>query len=111
LTATVDGGALATATNPALATRLAQNIADGPIAAPVVIAQGVTDAVVPTPATDAYVAQRCSAGQRLEYWKFEGRDHGSIVQPGTPLDAPLIEWTTARFANQPQANGCPQKSF
>jgi len=111
LTATFEGGALATATNPALATRLAQNIADGPIAAPVVIAQGVTDAVVPTPATDAYVAQRCSAGQRLEYWKFEGRDHGSIVQPGTPLDAPLIEWTTARFANQPQANGCPQRSF
>jgi pimeloyl-ACP methyl ester carboxylesterase len=111
LTATFAGGALATATNPALATRLAQNIASGSIAAPVVIAQGLTDVVVPTPATDDYVAQRCSAGQRVEYWKFEGRDHGSIVQPGTSLDGPLIEWTTARFASEPQANGCLQKSF
>jgi pimeloyl-ACP methyl ester carboxylesterase len=111
LTATFGGGALATATNSALAARLAQNIANGSIAAPVVIAQGLTDLVVPTLATDDYVARRCSAGQSLEYWKFEGRDHGSIVQPGTPLDGPLIEWTTARFANEPGTNGCPQKSF
>jgi pimeloyl-ACP methyl ester carboxylesterase len=111
LSATFEGGALATATNPALAMRLAQNTANGSIAAPVVIAQGLTDVVVPTAATDDYVAQRCSAGQRLEYWKFEGRDHGGIVQPGTPLDGPLIEWTTARFASEPQASGCAQKSF
>jgi pimeloyl-ACP methyl ester carboxylesterase len=111
LTATFEGSALATATNSALATRLAQNTANGSIAAPVVIAQGLTDVVVPTAATDEYVAQRCAAGQRLEYWKFEGRDHGGIVQPGTPLDGPLVEWTTARFASEPQANGCAQKSF
>lgn len=111
LTATLEGGALATATNSALATRLAQNTANRSIAAPVVIAQGLTDVVVPTAATDDYVAQRCSAGQRLEYWKFEGRDHGSIVQAGTPLDGPLIEWTTARFAGEPPASGCEQKSF
>ena len=108
LTARFEGGALATATNPALAMRLTQNTPNGSIAAPVVIAQGLMDVVVPTPATDDYVAQRCSAGQRLEYWKFEGRDHGSIVQPGSPLDGPLIEWTTARFASEPQASGCPQ---
>ena len=65
LTATLEGGALATATNSALAARLAQNTANGSIAAPVVIAQGLTDVVVPTAATDDYVAQRCSAGQRL----------------------------------------------
>jgi pimeloyl-ACP methyl ester carboxylesterase len=111
LTATFEGGALATATNSALATRLAQNTANGSIAAPVVVAQGLTDVVVPTAATDEYVAQRCAAGQRLEYWKFEGRDHGGIVQPGTPLDGPLIDWTMARFASEPQANGCAQKSF
>jgi hypothetical protein len=111
LTGTFEGGALATATNSALAARLAQNTANGSFAAPVVIAQGLTDVVIPTAATDDYVAQRCSAGQRLEYWKFEGRDHGSIVQPGTPLDGPLIAWTTARFASEPPANGCTQRSF
>jgi pimeloyl-ACP methyl ester carboxylesterase len=111
LTATFEGAALATATNSALAARLAQNTANGSIAAPVVIAQGLADVVVPISATDEYVAQRCAAGQRLEYWKFEGRDHGAIVQPGTPLDAPLVKWTTARFSNEPQANDCAKTSF
>ena len=111
LAATFDGPALATSSNKALQARLEQNAADGPIQAPVVIAQGLSDIVVPSSATDAYVEERCSAGQRLEYWTFAGRDHFTIVQPGTPLEELLIRWTTARFANEPQASGCVHKSF
>jgi pimeloyl-ACP methyl ester carboxylesterase len=111
LAATFDGPALATSSNKALQARLEQNAADGPIQAPVVIAQGLSDIVVPSSATDAYVEERCSAGQRLEYWTFAGRDHFTIVQPGTPLEELLIKWTTARFANEPQAGGCVRKSF
>src|SRR5207247_11231816 len=105
LAATFDGPALATSSNKALQARLDQNTADGPIQAPVVIAQGLSDIVVPPSATDAYVEERCSAGQQLEYWTFAGRDHGTIIQPGTPLDALLIRWTTARFAKEPTASG------
>jgi pimeloyl-ACP methyl ester carboxylesterase len=111
LAATFDGPALATSSNKALQARLEQNAADGPIQAPVVTAQGLSDIVVPPSATDAYVEERCSAGQRLEYWTFAGRDHFTIVQPGTPLEELLIKWTTARFANEPQASGCVRKSF
>ena len=111
LITTFDGPALATSSNKALQTRLEQNAANGPIKAPVVIAQGASDTVVPPQATDAYVEERCSAGQHLEYWTFAGRDHFTIVQPGTPLEEPLINWTTARFTNEPQANGCVRKSF
>ena len=111
LAATFDGPALATSSNKALQARLEQNTADGPIQAPVVIAQGLSDIVVPPSATDAYVEERCAAGQRLEYWTFAGRDHFTIVQPGTPLEELLIRWTTARFANEPQATGCVRKSF
>src|SRR5437016_552260 len=111
LAATFDGPALATSSNKALQARLEQNTADGPIQAPVVIAQGLSDIVVPSSATDAYVEDRCSAGQRLEYWTFAGRDHFTIGQPGTPLEELLITWTTARFANEPQATGCVHKSF
>ena len=111
LAATFDGPALATSSNKALQARLEQNTADGPIQAPVVIAQGLSDTVVPASATDAYVEERCAAGQRLEYWTFAGRDHFTIFQPGTPLEEPLMEWTTARFANEPQASGCVRKSF
>jgi pimeloyl-ACP methyl ester carboxylesterase len=111
LSATFEGPALATSSNKALQARLEQNIADAAIPAPVVIAQGLSDIVVPPSATDAYVEGRCSAGQRLEYWTFAGRDHITIVQPGTPLEELLIKWTTARFANEPQATGCVRKSF
>jgi pimeloyl-ACP methyl ester carboxylesterase len=111
LAATFNGPALATSSNKALQARLEQNTADRPIQASVVIAQGLSDKVVPPSATDAYVEERCAAGQRLEYWTFAGRDHLTIIQPGTPLEELLIKWTTARFANEPQATGCVRKSF
>jgi pimeloyl-ACP methyl ester carboxylesterase len=111
LAATFHGPALATNSNKTLQARLEQNTANGPIQAPVLIAQGLTDTVVPPSATDAYVEERCAAGQRLEYWTFKGRDHLTIFQRGTPLEEPLLKWTTARFANEPQATGCVRKSF
>src|SRR6202008_3114753 len=106
LVETFDGPALATSSNKALQARLEQNKANGLITAPVVIAQGLSDTVVPPNATGAYVEERCSAGQRLEYWTFAGRDHFTIAQPSAPLEELLIRWTTARFANEPQASGC-----
>ena len=111
LSATFAGPALATSSNKALQVRLEQNTADGVITAPVVIAQGLSDIVVPSSVTDAYVEERCAAGQRLEYWTFAGRDHFTIFQPGTPLEELLIKWTTSRFANEPQASGCVRKAF
>ena len=111
LDATFDGPALTTSSNKALQARLEQNIAKGPIQAPVVIVQGLSDTVVSPSATDAYVEERCAAGQPLEYWTFAGRDHLTIFQRDTPLKKPLFEWTTARFANEPQATGCVRKSF
>ena len=111
LAATFDGPALAMSSNKALQARLEQNTADGPIQAPVVIAQGLSDIVVPPSATDAHVEECCSAGQRIEYWTFAGRDHLTIIQPDIPLRELLIRWTAARFANEPQASGCVHKSF
>lgn len=97
--------------SPALAARLAENAADRPIAAPVLIAQGLTDVIVPPAVTDAHVSERCAGGQRLEYWTFAGNDHAGIVRPGGALEDPLVAWTAARFANEPQAGGCTRKSF
>jgi pimeloyl-ACP methyl ester carboxylesterase len=106
-----DGRALTTDTNSALYARLKQNTADERITAPLLVAQGVLDAVVPVSATNAYVIRRCAAGQQLEYWTFAGQDHSSIVQSGTPLSERLIMWTKARFANEPQINGCARMSY
>jgi predicted esterase len=111
LSATFEGPALATSSNKALQARLEQNTPNGSITAPVIIAQGLSDNVVPSSATDAYVEERCSAGQRIEYWTFAGRDQLTIVQPGTPLEELLIKWTTARFADDPLASDCVHRSF
>src|SRR5262249_37931242 len=111
LVATFDGPALATSSNKALQARLEQNAPDGLIQAPVIIAQGLSDTIVPPSATDTYVEERCAAGQQLEYWTFAGRDHLTIIQSDSPLEELLIQWTTARFANEPQASGCVRKSF
>lgn len=111
LAGTFDGRALAIRINAALDARLAQNTAKDPIAAPLVIAQGLSDVVVLPDATKTYVDQRCMAGQRLDYWTFMGMDHGTIVEPGSPLEAPLIAWTIARFADDTQLPGCERKAF
>jgi pimeloyl-ACP methyl ester carboxylesterase len=111
LTTTFEGPALATATYPALAARLAQNTADRTIAAPLVIAQGLADPVVLPKLTDLYVDERCAAGQKLEYWRIAGRDHDGIVLPGSPLEAPLVNWTAARFAGGPEPTACTRRSF
>jgi hypothetical protein len=34
----------------------------------------------------------------LSNWTFSGLDRGTIVQPGSPPDKPLVAWTGARFA-------------
>lgn len=111
LMATFNGPALAMSTNKALEARIEQNAANGFIKAPVLIAQGLADTAVPAGATEAYVQERCSAGQRLEYWTFAGRDHFTITQPGSPLEDLLVRWTTSRFANEPSADGCVRNSF
>jgi len=111
LAASFDGRASAVDADTPFVARLKQNAATGAIAAPVVIAQGGADGVVSARATDAYVGARCAAGQPLEYWTFASSDHGSIVQPGTPLEAPLTAWTRARFADRQTAVGCVRRSF
>jgi len=111
LLTTFEGPALATATNPVLAARIAQNTASKPITAPLLIAQGLMDTVVAPAVTDGYVDGRCSAGQWLEYWKFADHDHNGIVRAGSKMEEPLIAWTTARFAGERQLKGCERKSF
>jgi pimeloyl-ACP methyl ester carboxylesterase len=111
LAGTFDGRALAIRINAALDARLAQNTAKDPIAAPLVVAQGLSDVVVLPDATKAYVNQRCAAGQQLAYWTFPGIDHSTVIQPGSPLEAPLVAWTIARFADDPQPAGCERTVF
>jgi pimeloyl-ACP methyl ester carboxylesterase len=92
---------------PAFAARLAENAATGPIAAPLLLAQGTEDIIVPATLTAAWAEARCAEGQPMEILRFAGQDHAGIVLPDSPLDTALIDWTAARLADTPPPDGCP----
>jgi hypothetical protein len=93
--------------NPAFAARLAANAATGPIAAPLLLAQGGTDIIVRPAVTETWAAARCAAGQAMTILTFADQDHAGIVLPGAPLDGPLLAWTADRIAGLPAPVGCP----
>ena len=93
-------------TSGAFGKRLAQNIPDRPIAVSLMIAQGAADDVVSAHIQTAFVERRCAAGQSMTYVRYAGRDHMSVVAPGSPFSEDLLQWTRDRFAGVPSPVGC-----
>jgi len=91
--------------------RLAENEPDGHLVVPVVIAQGLEDAIVLPEVTAEFVAARCNAGEIITFWKAPGQDHLSLVRPGSPLVAPLIVWTKERFAQAAAEKVCSETTI
>lgn len=86
--------------------RLAENVPDRPIPAPVFIAQGTADPLVLPQVQDGYVAARCAAGQPVDYRTYAGRDHLSVVTEDSPYIGDLEAWTDERFAGAPARDSC-----
>jgi hypothetical protein len=89
-----------------LGDRFRQNTPHHPIAAPLMLAQGLADDLVLPAIQDRFVRQRCDAGQRLEYRTYEGRDHVGVVAADSQLTQDLVEWTRDRFDGVPVPDGC-----
>ncbi|MFN0114300.1 MAG: lipase family protein [Paracoccaceae bacterium] len=86
--------------------KLAANVPTGPFAAPTLIAQGGADDLILPDIQDAFVAKLCAAGVPVEYRRYPGKDHISVVAPESPLTADLIAWTRARFDGAAPLDGC-----
>jgi alpha-beta hydrolase superfamily lysophospholipase len=91
----------------ALGERLAQNTPDRPLAPPLLVAQGDADDLVLPAVQTRWVARRCAAGQALEYRRYAGLDHLTLVAADSPFSADLVRWTEDRFAGRPAASACP----
>jgi pimeloyl-ACP methyl ester carboxylesterase len=91
--------------------RLKENIPDKKISTSVLIAQGLEDKIVTAELTEEFIDSRCKADQQLEYWTFEGLDHGSIVKSGSALEEPLIVWTKERLENKKSVDDCKKLEF
>jgi acetyl esterase/lipase len=91
----------------ALGARLEENVPAGPIAAPLLLAQGETDPLVIPSAQQEYADQRCdSAGGPVDYRTYPDRDHVGVVADDSPLVPDLLEWTAQRFAGERAADTC-----
>jgi alpha-beta hydrolase superfamily lysophospholipase len=86
--------------------RLEQNTPMGPIPMPVMIAQGGQDDLVRSDFQRRYVAARCSAGQRIDFRIYPGRDHESVTASDSSLVPDLIDWTRDRLAGRPASTNC-----
>jgi uncharacterized membrane protein HdeD (DUF308 family)/alpha-beta hydrolase superfamily lysophospholipase len=93
-------------TTGAMGERLRENTPVLPISAPLFIAQGAADPLVIPAVQDAYIAARCKAGQELEYKKYAGKDHMSVVAPESPLIGDLLSWTQDRIDGKPATSNC-----
>ncbi|MBB3674669.1 lipase family protein [Modestobacter versicolor] len=90
----------------AVGRRLRENVPLGPWPAPLFIGQGTADEVIVARLQDDYVARLCAAGRPLQYTTYAGRNHMGVLEPDSPLNADLEQWTKDRLAGLPQANTC-----
>ncbi|MCZ4500302.1 MAG: hypothetical protein JWQ74_2857 [Marmoricola sp.] len=91
-----------------LAERLAENVPDAAISAPVFIGQGAADVLVLPSVQAAYVARRCALGTggALEFRTYPGKGHTDVIAAASPLVPDLLAWTTDRFAGRPATSTC-----
>jgi pimeloyl-ACP methyl ester carboxylesterase len=68
-----------------------------PIAAPVLIAQGRRDGIVPHHITKRFAADRCASGSRIHYVDLPRTDHMYAAEHSAHY---TVAWIKARFAGQ-----------
>lgn len=94
------------ATDGPLATRLAANRPDGRIPVPVLLAQGGADEVITKDVQDAYVAEQCRRGTRIDYRVYGALDHDSILAGESAAVSDLLAWSADRFTGLEAVSNC-----
>ncbi len=72
-------------------------------AEPMLITQGLTDEDVPSGATDGLATRLCKLGDHLDYQRYPGLDHNTVIQGS--LNA-VLSWIDARFAGRTTPSTC-----
>ena len=112
LSAVIDGTQLfdavipASALNGRLGEKLRENSVDMTIDYPLFVAQGLADQLVLPDMQRGWVAERCAAGQEMEYREYPGLDHMPLVEDDSPLIGDLVQWAEDRLEGKPPTNTC-----
>jgi acetyl esterase/lipase len=90
--------------DPALVQLFVDNTAGArPLSGPYLVTQGEADEIVPLALTDLLAPKLCSAGATVDYRRYPGATHGSVL--GSAHDD-ILAWTADRFAGAPAATTC-----
>jgi acetyl esterase/lipase len=94
-------------TDPTWTSRLDENSPspDG-VAAPLFVAQGLSDQIIAPAVTEAWTTARCETGAPTEWKTYDGVDHPAIVGPA---GADALTWTADRFAGDAVPRSCPSR--
>ncbi|MFO6451581.1 MULTISPECIES: lipase family protein [unclassified Aeromicrobium] len=90
----------------AMGRRLEENEPELPVPAPLLLAQGSADTVIPAERQMEFATRACTRDQVMEYLTVEGRDHLGLVLEDSPLYPDLFAWTDARLAGEPGPTQC-----
>lgn len=93
-------------TSGPLGDRLSDNIPTANLPAPLLVAQGTSDDVIPITITEDWIPEQCAAGYELDFRTYRGLSHLSLVTPDSPLIDDLTGWTRDRFAGDPAHSTC-----
>lgn len=86
--------------------RVTANVPTLSIEAPLLLAQGETDTLIQRAVQDGYVADRCAAGQAIDYRTYPGLGHIELVEADSALLPDLFEWIEARLDGAPATPTC-----
>jgi hypothetical protein len=85
---------------------LAQNTPTLPIDVPVLVGQGQADPTVSPSVQLRWVAQRCAAGQHLDYRTYPGITHDTIATAASPFVPQVDRWIDDRYRGLPATPTC-----
>ncbi|MFD1916189.1 lipase family protein [Paeniglutamicibacter kerguelensis] len=94
------------ALNGPLGGKLRENSVNQNINYPLFVGQGLDDQLVLPGMQRGWVAERCAAGQHMEYREYEGRDHMPLVEDDSPLIPELVRWANDRLDGKAPVNTC-----
>ncbi len=76
----------------------------GPFAAPILLAQGDADEVVPPSITSAYRSRLCAAGSKVTFTKYPGVGHFDVIKAS---ESDVMTWIRGVRAGSPPPVTCP----
>ncbi|PQZ89548.1 lipase [Arthrobacter sp. MYb227] len=95
------------AINGPIGEMLRENSVNMLLEVPLFVGQGLADQLVLPTMQQDWVAERCAAGQTMEYREYEGLDHMPLVEDESPLIGDLVLWAKDRLSGKEPLNTCP----